>query len=258
MTTLLDIITVTKDDFEGVTGTIRSTRQLRSIPGIHQIIVDSSATETQQLLQEFIAGEQHLTYIWQQPSGIAPAFNLGLRLSQAEWVWFLNGGDEVCPDIDAEKLLYLVKNSRADAIVFDVEFTPSHTRLEHPPMWAMWPLIPSTWLPHQATLTRRRLYEQYGTFNESFHIAMDVEFWVRCFSKHVIVDTISIPLALFDVTGISRTQRERSMYEVTRLVIMHFWQFVKIWFYKRWLYDMLPKLLRRWVAIFWQKIARNR
>jgi hypothetical protein len=43
MKPILDIITVTKDDLEGVAATILSTRKLRACLGVRQIIVDSSS-----------------------------------------------------------------------------------------------------------------------------------------------------------------------------------------------------------------------
>jgi glycosyltransferase involved in cell wall biosynthesis len=224
----LDIITITKDDLEGVSGTIKSTELLRFRDGVRQIIVDSSCSEIGAKIKELVSGEKNIDYIWQAPSGISAAFNLGLSLSKAEWVWFLNGGDEVHPDAEPEKLLYLIKQSRSDAIIFEIELMQSGERLRHPRMWSMWPPL-FAWIPHPATLTRRYLYEKYGNFNESLKIAMDYEFWIRCFSKDVTVDMISIPIVKFDTKGMSYSRTAQVSREAVSIIKSHLWEMIKIW-----------------------------
>ena len=225
---LLDIITVTKDDFEGVTSTIKSTRKLRSASGVRHIIIDSSDYGMAAKVKWLASSEQNVDYIWREPSGISAAFNLGLSLSKAEWVWFLNGGDEVHPDVETEKLLFLIKQSRSDAIIFEIELMQSSERLKHPRMWSMWPPV-FAWIPHPATLTRRYLYEKYGNFNESLKIAMDYEFWIRCFSKDVTVDMISIPIVKFDTKGMSYSRTEQVSREAFSIIKSHLWKMIKIW-----------------------------
>src|SRR4030042_1055251 len=228
MKTLLDIITVTKDDLDGVTSTIKSTGKMRSAPGVRHIIIDSSDDGMAEKVKRFASIEQNIDYVWQAPSGISAAFNLGLSLSKAEWVWFLNGGDEVHPDVEPEKLLYLIKQRRSDAIIFEIELMQSGERLKHPQMCAMWPPL-FAWIPHPATLTRRHLYEKYGNFNESLKIAMDYEFWIRCFSKDVTVDMISIPIVKFDTKGMSYSRTAQVSREAVSIIKSHLWEMIKIW-----------------------------
>lgn len=225
---ILDIITVTKDDFDGVTSTIKSTGKMRSAPGVRHIVVDSSDAGATEKVKWLASIERNVDYIWQAPSGISAAFNLGLSMSKAEWVWFLNGGDEVHPDVEPEKLLYLIKQSRSDAIIFEIELMQSGERLKHPQMWSIWPPLFS-WIPHPATLTRRYLYEKYGNFNESLKIAMDYEFWIRCFSKDVTVDMISIPIVKFDTKGMSYSRTAQSSREAVSIIKSHLWEMIKIW-----------------------------
>ncbi|MBM2838492.1 MAG: putative glycosyl transferase [Deltaproteobacteria bacterium] len=225
---LLDIVTVTKDDLEGVANTIRSTGGLRMTDGVRQVIIDSSGEGIREKVKELACTEINVDYVWQAPSGIAPAFNKGLSLSRAEWVWFLNGGDKVHREVEPDKILYLLSESRADAIIFEYQLMDSEKRIKHPPMWSMWPPI-NSWIPHPATLTRRNLYAQYGNFNESLEIAMDYEFWMRSFAKEAVVDMISIPLTEYDTSGISSTQTAKTSREAVRVIRMHIWTLIKIW-----------------------------
>jgi hypothetical protein len=51
---LLNIITVTKDDLEGLKKTIASTSRLRQNPGVLQTVVDGSGLEIQDCIKEFV------------------------------------------------------------------------------------------------------------------------------------------------------------------------------------------------------------
>jgi glycosyltransferase involved in cell wall biosynthesis len=228
MNGILDLITVTKDDLEGVSSTIRSTRQLRENHGVRQIVVDSSNEETRDKLKKLLSVEQNIDFIWQKPAGISAAFNLGLSLSDAYWVWFLNGGDQVHPDVDTNNFMYIIAQSKADAIIFDFELEPTGVRPLHPPLWALWPPV-SSWIPHPATLTRQNLYKGYGMFNESYEIAMDFDFWLRCFSKQVRVDMLSIPLTKFDTSGRSYTNNAETSREAISIIKKHLCNMVRIW-----------------------------
>lgn len=228
MDKLLKIITVTKDDFDGVSSTIKSTENLRNCSGVKQIIIDSSSWMLKDKVNDLSGANENIDYIWQEPAGIATAFNTGLSIVDAEWVWFLNGGDCMHSDAEPDKIIYLLKNSRADAIIFQNEVSGMNKFPKHPPMWAMWPPL-YAWIPHPATFSRRNLYEQFGNFDESFEIAMDFEFWIRCFSKQVTVDTVSIPLTIYDRCGISSTQSGKTAHEALRAIKKHFRIIIQLW-----------------------------
>ena len=228
MKRILNIITITKNDLTGVTHTVESTKKLRSYPGVKQIIIDSSIDETKTVVKTLAESSDNVEYFWQEPSGISAAFNLGLSLAESEWIWFLNGGDEVHSHLNPDNLLYLLSESGVDAIIFQNEWSDTGKSAKHPPMWAMWPPL-FAWIPHPSTLTRKSLYEKHGNFNEAFEIAMDYEFWIRCFAKETVVDTISIPLTKYDQTGISSTQTSKVAKEALLAIKIHLWMVVKIW-----------------------------
>lgn len=223
----LDIITVTKDDLEGVAATILSTRKLRSCPGVRQIIVDGSGEPAQKKVQELLIGEENIDCISQEPSGIVNAFNLGIRSSNAEWVWFLNGRDKTHPDLDAHFLLQILNASQAEIILCEIELMQSGLRLKHPPLWDLWP--PLYWVPHPATLIKRNLFDKYGFFSQEFKIAMDGELWIRFFTKDIVIDMLSIPISLYDQNGVSSTDVVKVEREADKIIINNFALLFKIW-----------------------------
>lgn len=151
---ILNIITVTKDDIEGLKKTITSTKKIREEFNIYQIIVDSSIGENKKEVINYLQNEKNTKYYWQEPSGVAAAFNFGLKNAEADWIWFLNGGDEVHDCFDAGFFLNLLSHSNSDAIVFQIEYAQSSLIPRHPQMWALWPPLLS-WIPHPSTITNK-------------------------------------------------------------------------------------------------------
>lgn len=245
----LDIITITKDDLDGISNTIKSTEILRTIHGVRQIIVDSSNLDVQEKIKEVLVHEKNIEYVWQKPAGIASAFNTGLDLSQSEWVWFLNGGDQAHPALEPDKLLYILEQSKAEAIIFEFEFMQSLTKYKIPPLWAVWPPV-FYWIPHPSTIIRRDLFKRFGQFKEKYKIAMDGEIWFRFFSKNVIVNMLSIPIALYDESGISSTQEKKKAREGEQIIRANIWMLVRIWLvngikiFAAWLYYLKTSLFK--------------
>jgi glycosyltransferase involved in cell wall biosynthesis len=226
---ILNIITVTKDDIKGLKKTVTSTKKIREEYSICQIIVDSSNSENKKKVINYLQNKKNVKYYWQEPSGVAAAFNFGLKNAEADWVWFLNGGDEVHDGLDTEFFLNLLSRSSSDAIIFQIEYAQSSLISKHPQMWALWPPLLS-WIPHPSTITRKYLYDKYGIFDESLSITMDYEYWIRCFSKDVTVDLVSIPIAKFDQIGSFSELNQLLKAEVRKIIIKYLWLILKKWF----------------------------
>ena len=88
----------------------------------------------------------------------------------------------------------------------------------HPYIWDLWPPIPN-WIPHQAVVLRKKLLSKYGPFNENYSIAMDGDFWLKVLGNNVSVDVVSIPIAVFDVNGISSKNMRLVSYESMLILI---------------------------------------
>lgn len=228
MATFLDIVTITKDDLEGIAATIQSTRKIRGSAGVKQIIIDGSGEQVQEEVQGLLIDEENIEYYWQEPNGIAHALNHGISRSNSEWIWFLNGRDEVYPDLDTDLLLRLLGASKSDVIICELESMQSGLLQRHPPLWALWP--PLYWVPHPSTLIRRDLFCKYGSFNQEYKIAMDGELWVRFFAKDIQIDMLSIPISLFDQNGVSSTDSKNVIREGDKIVINNFGLLFKLWF----------------------------
>jgi glycosyltransferase involved in cell wall biosynthesis len=243
MQQILSILTITRDDFEGVAATVRSTRKMRTYEGVRQIVIDGSIESVSQRVRQLTADEQHIDYVWQEPCGIAQAFNLGISQVSDGFIWFLNGRDEVHPDLDIPLFMNLLCSSKVDILIFELEFMGSRLAYKRPPLWSLWP--PIFWMPHPATIIRRKLFDTYGCFRQDFKIAMDGELWIRLLSNDIGVDMISIPISLYDQNGISSTDPSKMFLEIDRVIKGNFRLLFKIWL-KQGLY--LYQALKRSIA----------
>ena len=228
---LLNIITVTKDDFEGFFNTIHSTRKFRDSSDVFQIIIDSSTDNIKEKIADVAALEKNVLYRWQEPSGISNAFNFGLEISSSDWIWFLNGGDILSEEMDTVLFSNILSSSEADAIIFQTEYMQAGKKLKNPPLWGLWPPLLS-WIPHPSTIVRREIYRKFGGFDKNLKLAMDYEFWIKCFSKDVVVDLISIPIVKFDQLGASMEQNRITRAEVRKVIIRYFWVIIKKLFWQ--------------------------
>ena len=223
---MLDIISITKDDPKGIARTIASTLPLRDRSGVRQFVVDSSCDSIREEVQTLCASQQDVRYAWSEPRGISCAFNEGIHLTSARWLWFLNGGDEVHPDVDPDLLLSLLRLSTADMLIFKLE---SHGVMsEHPAIQDLWPPFVDWWVHHQAVILSRELLVKVGGYRTDYKLLMDGDLWLRLFLRPTKADILSFPLGLVHDWGVSSNHRLRYR-EQTRMVLRHTFPLVRQW-----------------------------
>jgi hypothetical protein len=241
---MLTIITITKNDLIGIQRNLHSTTLLRQFPDIQQIIIDSSDNEIHQELTNYIKNETNLQLYYQDPQGIAKSFNYGIDLASDGWLWFLNGGDEVYPDLDLDLFTKIISVSSSDIIFFRIEFinpkNPKNTFLSNQPSFLQLWLPIYDWHTHPGSLINRSKIIESGKFNTNFKIAMDTELWFRMFTQNHKVDLISFPIARYYMGGISSNAPE-TYRELDIIVGRYFFTAIKV------LINKFIKLLREWM-----------
>lgn len=196
----LTLITITKDDADGLARTLDSAAAFRAAGGEH-LVVDGSETERVGELDTRLPGG--IRVVQRLPRGIADAFNAGVAVARSEWLWFLNSGDRVDPRLTPAFLGELLARSAADVVIGGTTYAGEAEPRAHPPAHLRWPPFRS-WIPHPSTLVRRRLFAQFGPFDERYTIAMDYEWWLRTIPRGAAVDVLSVPFAVFAPGGISQ------------------------------------------------------
>ena len=224
---MLEIITITKNDINGLKRTVDSTKVLREKYNVRQIIIDSSDSDIKKLVSDFAVKGKNIIYCWQEPKGISAAFNYGLKEAEGDWIWCLNGGDTIKDGLNVEWFLNYLSMSRADAVIFQTEDMATGQILEKfPPIWGIWPPL-SSWIPHPSTIIKKKLFNEFGFFNEKYKLAMDYELYLRFFSKNISVDLVSVVIAAFNKEGASYQFNKRTRSEVAKIIRRYFWVIVK-------------------------------
>jgi glycosyltransferase involved in cell wall biosynthesis len=190
----LSIVTITKDDTAGLARTLASTAAWRPRPGVEQIVVLAGA--------EPAAWPDGVRALRQTGDGIAAAFNEGWQAARGEWIWFLNGGDAIHEELAPEWLEWWLARTRADLLVGCVHGDGDAGPRALTPLREQWPLLHS-WPPHPATLVRREVLQRAGGFSPRYQVCMDFDLWQRLLGAGARADVIAVPLARFDLGGLS-------------------------------------------------------
>jgi glycosyltransferase involved in cell wall biosynthesis len=227
---MLTIVTVTKNDLIGIQRNLNSTTLLRQFPDIQQIVIDSSDNEIHQQLMDYIKNETNLQLYHQDPQGIAKAFNYGIDLAPDGWLWFLNGGDEIHPELDLDLFTKILKASTSDIIIFPIDFFNLENNQKIcssklPSLLELWPPI-YNWITHPGTLIQKKCLVECGKFREEYQIAMDSDLWFRLFAKNYNTDLLSIKIAKFYSGGLSSNIPE-AYKEISVIIKIHLFSIVK-------------------------------
>jgi acetyltransferase-like isoleucine patch superfamily enzyme len=116
-------------------------------------------------------------------SGIADAWNKGLRISLGEWVIFLNAGDSI-PATHLQRASEVLKNCQNNTILFcNVSIVDTKNQLTRNIVGrqpsARKIKRGSLGFAHPGSFTGREVFEKIGGFNTKYKIAIDSDFLMR-------------------------------------------------------------------------------
>jgi glycosyltransferase involved in cell wall biosynthesis len=226
---MLSIITVTRNDREGLRRTIESTATiLAESNNVEQLVIDGSDDEHAIENENICRNISQLTYAKREAKGISDAFNYGISIATHKWLWFLNGGDRLNNKLDLILFLKFLENVTADILIFQLELMQKGTIVPFPSFHKILPpVVP--WIPHPATIINREIFIKYGPFDKKYKIAMDYELWLRLYGKKVVVNMVSIPIAIYDENGVSSTDIAKVSFEGREVLKKSKMRLFKLW-----------------------------
>ncbi len=148
------------------------------------LVVDSGSTDnTLEICQRW-----QVKTLYTEPGNIYRAINTGLRLSQSDWLGYLNSDDWLYPD-SVSRLVTHGEENNADFVYGKCDYTDYGGRF----IFSSTPAFPDELLPlfkrrlfgldQQACLFRRSLYEQLNGFDEQYTLVGDADFVLRSLQK---------------------------------------------------------------------------
>jgi acetyltransferase-like isoleucine patch superfamily enzyme len=119
--------------------------------------------------------------------GIADAWNKGLRVAKGRWIIFLNAGDTLPSDHFAKALDAAGESAEpiilyCDCIIWNPKDGSTRKIFgKNPNKWSI--IFGSVNFPHPGSLASKSAFDEIGDFNETFRIAMDTDWIIRCFVR---------------------------------------------------------------------------
>jgi glycosyltransferase len=218
----VSIVTVTLNSREHVEDAIRSVLS-QTYPAIEYVIVDGGSTDgTLDLIR---AHEKHLaSWISEPDRGIADAFNKGLAATSGDYVLFLNSDDWLADPQALSRAMRPATGSPSPDIIFgNCDLVDRDTgrllrHLDHG--WSPTAFRFGRMINHPALFTHRSYFRKYGTFDESYRIAMDYELMLRGALESRVVHVPSV-ITKMRSGGLSIRNREAVVEEIFRALKKH-------------------------------------
>jgi len=216
----LTIITINRNNATGLEKTIQSVlSQIRT--DFEYIVVDGSSTDGSQdvirRFEDYFGGR--LRWLSEPDNGIYNAMNKGIKMASGEYVEFLNSGDSLASTDVVSQMCDAVEKKGRPSILYGNMFKVfPDGRVYRDKGFegeeiTLLDLYIGT-LNHSPAYIRRSLFDKYGLYDESLRIDSDWKWYLQAIvfggEKPVYAD---IDVVLFDMTGISETNKELTMSE---------------------------------------------
>ncbi|MGN1011844.1 MAG: glycosyltransferase, partial [Clostridia bacterium] len=137
------------------------------------------------------------------------AMNKGIRLSHGEWLNFMNGGDAFTDAFVLSRIFSGKNHPEADILYGKNHFIDPKTQrisgtADYPKKLSM-EFFSYACLCHQSTFIRRKLFEEFGGYNEEMKMCADYEKLILWFHARKRFQKLPMVIANFRRGGISTT-----------------------------------------------------
>jgi len=202
---LLSIITVCYNEEKTIKKTCDSVCN-QIFRDFEWIVVDGKSTDK---TVEIIDRYKTDILISEDNDGVYDAMNKGIKKSRGKYLLFLNGGDYLMNKNVLQEVSILIKqdNKSNDIYYGDLEYGNGDIVTFVKSILDKKFFITKT-ISHQATFIKKRLFEEYGRYDEKYKISADFDFWI----KTIIVGNVKtkylpVIVSVFDLKGISTNSK---------------------------------------------------
>ena len=265
---VLTIITINRNNAAGLEKTMQSVLS-QTCTDYEYVVVDGASTDGSVDVIRRLAPAfgDRLKWVSEPDKGIYNAMNKGIGMATGEYIEILNSGDSLAEKDVVEKMYSAVEKEGHPSILYGnmlKDFPDGHVHRDKGfagEEITLLSLYIGT-LNHSPAYIRRSLFDKYGLYDESLKIDSDWKWYLQAIvfgeEKPVYVD---IDVTLFDMTGISETnkeltkaEREQTLRELVRPTILadydawvpsirmmkrikrHPWAYKIVWFLERCLF----------------------
>lgn len=209
---MVSVITVTRNSGEMLKETINSVIG-QTYKDMEYIIVDGKSTDSSVDIIKSYA-DSISQWVSEPDGGIYDAMNKGVRMSRGKWIIFMNAGDgfadrDVLSRVFAEErdgdIIYgdVLKRGKDGAVTMK-KAEPAHN--SHRMFFC-----------HQSALARRDCLIG-EPFDVAHKMSADFKFFKKMFLGGKKFIKLEFPIALFDTTGVSNSQRSKGLMDNIKVV----------------------------------------
>ena len=199
----LSIITVNRNDREGLALTIESVRKQTAAP-FEFIVIDGASTDGSRELLES-TGAPVTSWLSEPDSGIYNAMNKGVARASGDYCLFLNSRDMLSsPDV-LSQIASLADD--AGIICGNVLIQTDPVRRKTAPEFVTLDYLFNNSICHQAALIRTDLLQKHP-YDEQLKIVADRKYFLQTLIfENVTYKAIDLDITNYDVNGFSARQR---------------------------------------------------
>lgn len=206
---LLSIITINYNNAEGIKNTLNSifSQKVSDYSLFEYIVIDgASKDDSVKYIKEAEEKNTELNYVWisEPDSGIYNAMNKGVKKASGKYLYMLNSGDYLQPDVLEEMLNELKKDP--DLLLFAINHIQPYgiqqTEIRFPAS------LKNSAMGHQGMIYKKAFHDQYGLYSEKYRCASDYEFCVKAFyNKNIKLEVIYKPCVNFILGGVGESSK---------------------------------------------------
>lgn len=222
MKPLISVLTVTKDDPEGLNRTVKSVTQ-QTYGSWELLIADGgSAEDGQQAVAAALKGSEKVRLISSRDHGIFDGMNKLIAASLGEYVLFLNGGDVLADKHVFEDFSQSIVDMGSPELVCGNVRLMDRAHGIHGTRWGREALLRvqrGRMPPHQGMFARRSAFEKIGGFDPIEKIAGDYRWYAMACRAKLTIGVWDRCVSTFLLDGVSSQrpfQQERERVRVLR------------------------------------------
>lgn len=209
----LSVITINRNDASGLEITLNSIFK-QTFRDFESIVIDGASTDhSVKIINKF--RKQIKKSVSEPDTGIYNAMNKGTKYARGEYCLYLNSGDYLASNDVLEKVFLL--DPHEGIVYFDLLIDyGDHTVLGKMPEKIDYEIFVRRQIWHQS-LIKRKLFDQYGLYDETFRLLGDYDFFLRTIVVHNVSRRyIPLTIAVFNTRGVGSRPENRRLAQSER------------------------------------------
>ena len=217
---LISIITINYNNHLGLECTVESV-QNQTYTNFEHIIIDGGSADGS---KEYLESQNDKINYWisEPDNGIYNAMNKGIKVAKGEYLFFLNSGDDfvnskalqsIAQSLSGEDIIYFNINQVSNFRKVKVKQVPSELSFSY-----LYHDLP----PHQSTFIKKKLFNDYGNYDESLKIVADWKFLILALLKYnATYKHIDKVFTNFYLGGVSSNSESFKLMQAEREIVLN-------------------------------------